>query len=136
VVYSFHVLEHLTDNIISFIENCLKCLKPGGKFIISVPNNEGFSPKYSVLNYPPHHMGLWGNTSLNYLTKLFPIEEVKTLYSPLTADQIPDFNIYAAKEIGKKPFLIRSLSRFPFTYRYFFNENKRAYTIMKVFRKQ
>lgn len=61
VVCAFQVLEHIVE-IKSFIESALDLLKPGGKLIFSVPNNEPYFQRFSryeVLNLPPHHMGLW-----------------------------------------------------------------------------
>lgn len=61
VVCAFQVFEHLTE-IRSFVLSALKCLKPDGKLVLSVPNNEPYYQrfdKYSVLNVPPHHSGLW-----------------------------------------------------------------------------
>lgn len=135
VVYSFQVLEHIAADVKQFVQACVDCVKPGGFLIFSVPNNDGFAPRNTLLNYPPHHMGLWNNASLSYLAKIFRLEEYKTLYSPLLKEQLADFRIYAANEIGRKAAGIRSLSRFPFLFRFFFSQRTKAYTIMKIFRK-
>lgn len=73
-VVTFQVLEHVTD-VRSFLEGCLKVLKPGGLLAISVPNNEApyHSRHEDPLNMPPHHMGLWGPTSLTALQRFFPL---------------------------------------------------------------
>ncbi len=60
-------------------------MKPNGKLIICVPNNDSFI-KYDnggILNLPPHHMGLWGNVSLKNLTNIFDIENCELIYEPL-----------------------------------------------------
>lgn len=72
-ICAFQVLEHI-PNAGEFIQNCLKALRPGGKLIFSVPNNEPYFQrfsKYEVLNMPPHHMGLWNHYSFQNLTRFF-----------------------------------------------------------------
>ncbi|MEI6299849.1 MAG: methyltransferase domain-containing protein [Betaproteobacteria bacterium] len=84
VVSTFQVLEHISD-VGGFIRACIEALKPGGLFIVGVPNNEGFL-KYdgdAVLNGPPHHMGLWTRTSLEALCGLFPLEVLAVDIEPL-----------------------------------------------------
>lgn len=73
VACSFQVLEHIYE-VKSFIEASLSVLKPGGRMIISVPNNDSFILKKSgtILNMPPHHMGLWNMHSLIQLQNHFP----------------------------------------------------------------
>jgi 2-polyprenyl-3-methyl-5-hydroxy-6-metoxy-1,4-benzoquinol methylase len=84
IVCSFQVLEHIAEPK-SFIEASINVLKPNGKLIICVPNNDSFI-KYDnggILNLPPHHMGLWGNVSLKNLTNIFDIENCELIYEPL-----------------------------------------------------
>lgn len=75
-VCAFQVLEHITDAG-EFLRNCLSVLKPGGKLILSVPNNtpyfQRFS-KYEVLNLPPHHLGLWNFDAFNSLGGFFDMD--------------------------------------------------------------
>lgn len=76
VVCSFQVLEHVYD-VKRFIDSALKVLKPGGYFIIGVPNNNPFlyrHDKFHALNLPPHHMGLWSIESLEALAGFFPLD--------------------------------------------------------------
>jgi 2-polyprenyl-3-methyl-5-hydroxy-6-metoxy-1,4-benzoquinol methylase len=83
-VCSFQVLEHISD-VKQFLTDCLLCLRPGGTFILGVPNNESFVglDRDAVLNMPPHHMGLWTKDSLAALTKVFPIELDRIIFEPL-----------------------------------------------------
>lgn len=74
-VFSFQVVEHIAE-IGYFLTAALAVLKPGGKLLISVPNNDSFFFKEAglvSLNLPPHHMGLWGVNSLIALQKIFPL---------------------------------------------------------------
>ena len=84
LVCSYQVLEHITEAN-SFIKAQVDCLKKGGKLIISVPNNDSFIKltKGGLLNFPPHHMGLWNKKSLMSLVNLFDLKVDKILYEPL-----------------------------------------------------
>ena len=83
VVCSFQVLEHISD-VYSFIEAMTKTLKKGGKLIIGVPNDDSFYGKLeSVLNMPPHHMGLWNEKSLSSLTNIFNLKDPDFYFEPL-----------------------------------------------------
>jgi len=75
MVASFQVLEHV-PKVKSFLDASLNCLKPGGKMVISVPNNDCLVLKDNTggpLNGPPHHMGQWTMNSLIALQNHFPI---------------------------------------------------------------
>lgn len=86
IVCSFQVLEHISQPL-SFLKAKINCLKPGGKLIIGVPNNDSYiknNKLYSkVLNMPPHHVGLWTADSIRSLQKLFRIELNNIYYEPL-----------------------------------------------------
>lgn len=84
VVCAFQVLEHISD-VQSFIKSCLEVLKPNGKLIIGVPNNNPYLFKhdiYHTLNLPPHHIGLWNKKSLKRLSNIFPMKNIKMLIEP------------------------------------------------------
>lgn len=84
VVSAFQVLEHIND-IRSFVESCLKVLKPNGKLILGVPNNNPYlfgKDIYHTLNMPPHHIGLWDKKSLKNLTEFFSMKNHKLLTEP------------------------------------------------------
>jgi 2-polyprenyl-3-methyl-5-hydroxy-6-metoxy-1,4-benzoquinol methylase len=84
VVCAFQVLEHIND-VKSFIESSLRVLKPQGKLIIGVPNNNPYLHKYDIyhtLNLPPHHIGLWSEKSLRKLTCFFPMKIFKLDIEP------------------------------------------------------
>jgi SAM-dependent methyltransferase len=72
-VCAFQVFEHLAQ-IRPMLTAILKALKPGGKLIMSVPNNEPFFQrfsKYDPLNMPPHHAGLWNLSAFRKLSDHF-----------------------------------------------------------------
>jgi len=85
IVCSFQVMEHIGENIYSFIQAQIDCLKKGGKLVISVPNNDSFLglDPVNILNFPPHHMGLWNEASLTKLAEIFGLKLITVLYEPL-----------------------------------------------------
>jgi SAM-dependent methyltransferase len=73
VVCAFQVLEHLNrpGQVMASVK---KALRPGGKLVVSVPNNEPYFQrfnKYEVMNMPPHHVGLWNLASLKRFAEHF-----------------------------------------------------------------
>lgn len=68
VVCSFQVLEHVYA-VHDFIKASLSVLRPGGVFVVSVPNNDSFIFRNDdiIMNMPPHHLGRW---NMNTLIKL------------------------------------------------------------------
>ena len=98
-VCSFQVLEHIAD-VRSFLQASIEALKPGGKLIVSVPNNDSFikNNQEALLNMPPHHMGLWDKNSLQRLTDLFPLRLQDVFYEPL---QRYHYKVYLSGLISK-----------------------------------
>ena len=95
VVCSFQVLEHVYD-VNSFITTSLQCLKPGGKLIIAVPNNNPWYYKYdklNTLNMPPHHSGLWNKKTFLQLPRFFPVKIIKILHEPLN-HRVPYVHVF------------------------------------------
>jgi SAM-dependent methyltransferase len=85
VVCAFQVLEHVYD-VHSFINCCLQCLKPGGKLIVAVPNNNPWyyrHDKHHLMNLPPHHSGLWNKESFLQLPRYFPMTAKRIAFEPL-----------------------------------------------------
>lgn len=90
LVCSFQVMEHVTQ-VREIIQSSVQALRPGGRLIISVPNNDSFikhSPD-SILNMPPHHMCLWDETSLGNLPDFFDIELIGFKFEPLQSYHFP-----------------------------------------------
>ncbi len=98
VVCFFQVLEHIND-VMPFINNAVKCLKPKGKLIVSVPNNDSFIKHLplNILNLPPHHMGLWDKTSLTNMAKIAGLSPIAFHYEALS--KIHVWSYYHSKVI-------------------------------------
>ncbi len=92
LVCSFQVLEHIAS-VKSFWEAQLRCLKGGGKLIVSVPNNNSFVKvdEEGILNMPPHHMGLWTESSLTKLADLYNLTVDEVSYEPFRVHTSPYF---------------------------------------------
>lgn len=87
VVCFFQVLEHISG-VRSFMEAALSCLKPGGKLLLAVPNNDSPVLKYDTEsgdNLPPHHMGLWNRNSLGRMGTCFGLDLLEAANQPLPA---------------------------------------------------
>jgi 2-polyprenyl-3-methyl-5-hydroxy-6-metoxy-1,4-benzoquinol methylase len=94
VVCSFQVLEHISQPH-EFIAAQLQSLKPNGKMIIGVPNNDSYLKDNKlpskVLNMPPHHMGLWTPASLKSLENIFNITLMDIYYEPLVGANVDTY---------------------------------------------
>jgi 2-polyprenyl-3-methyl-5-hydroxy-6-metoxy-1,4-benzoquinol methylase len=98
VVCHFQVLEHV-PNPHQFIEDCLSVLRPEGRLVICVPNNDSFlGAEFNILDMPPHHMTQWNARALRSLECLFPIKMRELRYEPLA-----DYHItpYLDTKLGK-----------------------------------
>lgn len=88
VVCSFQVMEHVPCPR-ELIEAQLDCLRPGGRLIISVPNNAGWYGRVNdITNLPPHHVICWNPSALTYLQHLLPIELVDLIREPVRREHL------------------------------------------------
>jgi SAM-dependent methyltransferase len=73
LICSFQVVEHIAE-LKDFFADSIACLKPGGLYAISVPNNACYlfsnDPDHT-LNLPPHHINLWEEQSLRNIAPMF-----------------------------------------------------------------
>ncbi len=115
VVCSFQVAEHIAP-IGEFIQSSLDVLKPGGKFVMSVPNNDSLiftANNDIVLNMPPHHMGLWNMNSLLSLSRFFPLRADGIYLEPLQSYHV-NFANKIAEATYKEKLKRKHLSQIPF----------------------
>jgi SAM-dependent methyltransferase len=81
-VTGFQILEHIYD-VRSFLNNIVKVVRPGGRVVLAVPNNEPFVRRfdpYTPLNCPPHHIGLWNRVSLEAMAGHFGLVPTEHRY--------------------------------------------------------
>lgn len=109
-ICAFQVLEHLSD-IQDFLSNILKLLRPGGKLIVSVPNNQSFLKfaKEDLLNMPPHHLTQWNREALSYISKILPLKVTHILSEPLAEYHVEFYVSTLLARFKKYPKLIYSL---------------------------
>jgi 2-polyprenyl-3-methyl-5-hydroxy-6-metoxy-1,4-benzoquinol methylase len=103
VVVAFQVLEHI-DDIHGFMSACIACIKPGGKLIIAVPNNDGFIRNMvnNWLNVPPHHINHWNEASLIKLGEKLNLQIEEIHKEPVTnVHKLLFYNIYVYTGLRK-----------------------------------
>lgn len=92
VVCFFQVLEHIGD-IRGFLDACVRCLKPGGRLIFSVPNARSFLGHQpdNILNMPPHHVTWWTETPIRNLASELQLQVETIVEDDLTPFYDRDF---------------------------------------------
>jgi SAM-dependent methyltransferase len=88
VVCSFHVLEHLPD-VRGFVHGMLRCLKPGGSLVVSVPNRLRMAERgvMQPLDCPPHHLSRWHPAQFAAMARLYGLELVEVGFDPPDANE-------------------------------------------------
>jgi SAM-dependent methyltransferase len=89
LVTVFQVLEHVDDPK-SFLQACVKCVRPGGRIVVSTPDMDGFIGHMTneVLNYPPHHLTWWSEESLSALLEDCGCEPIGIWHEQLRRDHV------------------------------------------------
>lgn len=84
LVTAIQVLEHVGE-VRSFLDNARACLRPGGRLVIIVPNNDSFLGDVEdlELNMPPHHVGRWRRVSLAAIARTFDLTLERIELEPL-----------------------------------------------------
>ena len=99
---SFQVLEHVYD-VRGFMTDLIALVKPGGRLILAVPNNEPYIRRfdpYNTWNCPPHHVGLWNRTSLEAMGALFGLTPVEHQYCEVSGRWTVDAYLQARYLLG------------------------------------
>lgn len=109
VVTAIQVLEHIYD-VRSFLESCRELLKPGGRLVLSVPNNDGFVGAQELpLNMPPHHMGRWTRQSLSSIASIFDLELLTVEFEPLQEGNLGWYQSWMEQEYFPQSKIMKSL---------------------------
>ncbi len=137
IVTFFQVLEHISQ-IDSFIKAAIEVVKPGGKIILAVPNNEPYYLSYDkdhFLNLPPHHMGWWNEKSLVSLAKFYQLDLVEIIKQPL--EHYTAYTKGFLKEKLKFPsFLIKMMTPFAKIIFYLNRKKINGASIMVIYQKR
>ncbi|MES2902611.1 MAG: class I SAM-dependent methyltransferase [Pseudomonadota bacterium] len=103
-VTAFQILEHIYD-VRGFLNDLTAMVKPGGRLIIAVPNNEPYLRRfdpYNTWNCPPHHVGLWNRDSLEKAAALFGLESVDHAYCEVSGRWSVEAYLHARQMLGIK----------------------------------
>lgn len=74
VVCAFQILEHM-PRAEELMDPARRCLKPGGRLFISVPNRDRYRRQGDEpLDWPPHHVSRWGPPQLVALGDRFGMQ--------------------------------------------------------------
>jgi SAM-dependent methyltransferase len=69
-VTAFQVIEHVPD-VRAFVKSAVRCLKPGGKLVLTVPNRlRRVRDEFEPLDCPPHHLSRWSSGQFQELASL------------------------------------------------------------------
>lgn len=92
VVCAMQVLEHV-PNPREFLTQCLELLKPSGKLLVCVPNDDAFVGRVidQPLNSPPHHITRWTARTFLSMPRFLPVRVLSIAYEPLARNDIPSF---------------------------------------------
>ncbi len=83
MVCSFEVLEHVAEPF-DFIAQQVRALRPGGRLVIGVPNQDSYiRHEDNLLNMPPHHVSRWSAQALRHLADVFPLRLIRLANEPL-----------------------------------------------------
>lgn len=104
IIRTSHVLEHIY-NLNSFISEVYRILKPGGKFIIHVPNGNSIEMrlfgKYSSQSWVPFHLNLFSIKDLTKKLREFNFNKITYKTNPMPWWWILSFKQLIAKNINK-----------------------------------
>ncbi len=108
VVCFFQVLEHIVD-LRSFLDACVRCLKPGGRLIFSVPNARSFLGHQpdNILNMPPHHVTWWTEMPIRNLAAELQLQVETIVEDDLTPFFGRDFVKVLAMNYLRRLFKVR-----------------------------
>jgi SAM-dependent methyltransferase len=70
-------MEHV-PSVGRFVRECVQCLRPGGRLVVSVPAHDGFMgvELNNILDLPPHHITQWSDRCLAELPSMFDLRLV------------------------------------------------------------
>lgn len=86
VACSFHVLEHVAAPA-PFLASLARCVRPGGRLFLSVPNAERFyRAPFEPLDCPPHHLSRWSLRALRALGARAGCELTAHAFEPVASD--------------------------------------------------
>lgn len=88
-VCSFQVLEHVIDPA-SFIDACIRVVRPGGRIILSTPNYEfpAHANCADAFDMPPHHLNHFTAQTYDRIASLMNLELIFTETQAITTPRL------------------------------------------------
>lgn len=116
---AFQVLEHVADPR-SFLLAAARCLRSGGRLIMSVPAEDAFARHafWDVLNLPPHHVTRWTDAALASAARICGVTLTHLIHEPLGKNMRRAYaramaDHWLARRCGFEPELIDARLRAP-----------------------
>jgi 2-polyprenyl-3-methyl-5-hydroxy-6-metoxy-1,4-benzoquinol methylase len=82
VVTAFQIVEHI-PNFNGLIGSAVRCVKPGGILVVTVPNRlRIFQDHFEPLDHPPHHLSRWTAAQLELLAAQHGLKVQSIHYEP------------------------------------------------------
>ncbi len=103
-VTAFQILEHIYE-VRTFLDDLVAMVKPAGRLIVAVPNNEPYLRRfdaYNTWNCPPHHVGLWNRASLERTAALVGLTAVEHEYCEVSGRWTVEAYLRARHRLGIK----------------------------------
>lgn len=108
VACTFQVIEHLSRPFMTAKE-ILARVRPGGLFLMSVPNAERMGTgDDDALDFPPHHLSRFSASSLTRFMESLGLEQIAIRAEPPSPEVVSD---WLASLITKQPLMRRALRR-------------------------
>lgn len=100
VVVAFQVLEHVPSPR-SFLEDALRCLRPGGLLVLSMPAEDSYTrlAHNHLMNMPPHHQSRWSRRAVESIGRELSLRLVALSQQPLADEQLRDFAAVALEAL-------------------------------------
>ncbi len=134
-VCAFQVLEHV-PHVGDFLRAMIDLLAPGGRLLLSVPNQESFLGGRDVLlDLPPHHMTRWQPAVLHKLPNLFPLALRRMALEPLQACHVDCWALACAGRSRLRRFAVRSIARPLLAHSAWLRARLRGQTVFACFEK-
>lgn len=91
VVATFQVLEHVPAPR-RFLEEAMRCVRPGGLLILSVPNDDSYLrlAHNQLLNIPPHHQTRWSRRAVESIGRELALQLLAVWQQPVADENLRD----------------------------------------------